>query len=64
LTKKNEAWRQTGSPVRTCFQAIQTIMIPRPMEIGGKMKWKLAVSPNWRRDRNSGFRLSPSRDSA
>jgi hypothetical protein len=35
-------------------------MTPRPIEIGGKMKWKLAVSPNCRRDRNSGFRLFPS----
>jgi hypothetical protein len=29
--------------------------------MGGKMKWKLAVSANCRRDRNSGFRLFPSR---
>jgi hypothetical protein len=35
-------------------------MIPSPIEIGGKMKWKLAVRPNWSRDRNSGFRLFPS----
>src|SRR5262245_49136717 len=34
--------------------------MPRPIEMGGKMKWKLAVSANCRRDRNSGFRLYPS----
>jgi hypothetical protein len=59
LVQKSEAWRQTGSPVRTYFHAIQTMRSPRPIEIGGKMKWKLAVRANWSRDRNSGF-TSPS----
>jgi hypothetical protein len=27
--------------------------------MGGKMKWKLAVSANWSRDRNSGFSVPP-----
>ena len=33
--------------MRTCFQAIQTKRIPSPMEMGGKMKWKLAVGANF-----------------
>ena len=27
-----------------------TSMMPRPIESGGKMKWKLAVTANWMRD--------------
>ena len=45
--------------MRTCFQAIQTKRIPSPIEMGGKMKWKLAVRANWSRDRNSGFTWLP-----
>jgi hypothetical protein len=59
FTQKTEACRQTGSPVRTCFHAIQTKRIPSPIEMGGKMKWKLAVRANWSRDRNSGFTWLP-----
>src|SRR5206468_12606611 len=59
FTQKNEASRHVRSLVRRYFQLIARIIRPRPIEMGGKMKWKLMVSPNCSRERNSGFIASP-----
>src|SRR5262245_55279096 len=55
LTQKNEDSRHTSSWVRKYFQLVLQMIRPSPIDSGGKMKWKLAVRANCRRDRNSGF---------
>jgi hypothetical protein len=49
LTQNSDSCRHFGSPVRTDFTPRTTRINPRPSDMGGKMKWKLAVRANWMR---------------